>query len=189
VGTEIEIAPAQIELTPEQIAEAAERWPEHPEAEQRRRMNLSLIAKARHAQVADPTTGRRVFGGVQPGSGRKSKKRAAEAIAELAQGTRQKEVIDALFSGLDKGNSAAVRVATANKIVAIEREERELQLKEDEFDGQPKEELKGIVLKGLMRMVKQGDLSMSDIAKAAMEEDAEQNATIDLDPSAVHDAA
>lgn len=171
MGTDIEVVSDQIELTPEQLDEAKERWPELDAAEQAKRMKLSVIAKARHAQIADPLTGRRVFGGPQPGSGRKSKKRAAEAIAELAQGTRQKEVIDGLFSGLDKNNSAAVRVSTAVKIVAIERDERELQLKEDEFDGQPKEELKAIVLKGMLRMLQRGDLSMADIAKAAMEDD------------------
>jgi hypothetical protein len=189
VGTEIEATGnGHIELTAEQIDEAAKRWPELSEAEQHRRMTLSVLAHQRHQQIADPATGRRVFGGPQPGSGRRSKKRAAEAIAELAQGNRQKEVIDALFSGLDQGNSASVRAATAKKIIDIEREERELQLKEDEFDGQSKDELKGMLAKGLVRMISNGELSVQDLMQAASESDKAESEIVDADVVDVGDA-
>lgn len=153
------VAEDPIELTSDQLAEAAERWPDESEGEQRRRMMLSIRAKAKHEIIADPATGRRVFGGPQPNSGRKSKKRAAETIADLAQGDRQKEVIDALFSGLAPSEDAAVRVRTAAKIVEIERDERELQLREDEFTGMPKDELQRLLANGLARMIERGEIT------------------------------
>jgi hypothetical protein len=152
------VSDSPIELTPEQIEQARERWPDLDETEQKRRMTLSLRAKAKHDEIVDPETGRRAFGGPQPGSGRKPKKRVAEKIAELAQGERQKEVIDALFSGLHQDNSPAIRAATAAKIIGVEHQERELQLKEDEFQGMPKDELKRLVAAGFMRMIERGEM-------------------------------
>lgn len=185
-----------IELTPEQIEEARERWPECSEAEQGRRMMLSIRARAKHEEIVDPATGRRAFGGPQPGSGRKPKKRVAEKIAELAQGERQKEVIDALFSGLDKKNSPAVRAATASKIISVEHQERELQLKEDEFQGMPKDELKRLVAAGFMRMIERGEMpdlrtlipANSGEAPARQPYDLEGSAS-DVDDGSAADAA
>lgn len=113
--------------------EARERWPDEPPRERRRRAALSVKAKERHAEVVDPDSGRRAFGGPQPGSGRPKRKRVAAAIAELAQTTRHKEVVDAMFSGLTDP-SKAVRVRTATQITNIEHKERELEMAEERHE-------------------------------------------------------
>lgn len=138
--------------------EALERWPDLPQEERERRRKLSEAATAKHEQIADPETGRRVFGGPQPGSGRPRKQRVAERVAELAQGDRQKEVVDALFSGLNRKNSSDVRRRTAEAIVRIEHKERELQMKEDEFSEKPKDELIEYLVGTLAKLSRRGEL-------------------------------
>lgn len=142
------------------LDEAVEKWPELAEKprELQRRAKLSVTAQQRHRQVADPDTGRRVFGGPQPGSGRPRKQRVAERIAELASGERQKDVVDALFSGLSRRNSAAVRRDTAVKIVEIERRERELQIDEEVHETRPRDELEEKLAKTLAKLGERGEL-------------------------------
>jgi hypothetical protein len=138
--------------------EALERWPELEPEERERRRKLSEAASARHAQIIDPESGRRLFGGPQPGSGRPRKQRVAERVAELAQGPRQKEVIDALFAGLGKGNSSDTRRRTAEAIVRIEHQERELQMREDEFSEKPKDELLEYLIGLFAKLAARGEL-------------------------------
>jgi hypothetical protein len=137
--------------------EALERWPDLEPEDRERRRKLSNKAKERHAQVADPQTGRRVFGGPQPGSGRPRKKRVAEAVAEKAT-EEQERVVNALFSGLKKSNDPKVRVATAEKIIKIEHKERELQLHEDSFQGKSEEDFREWLEDRLVGLSLAGDL-------------------------------
>lgn len=157
--------------------EALERWPDLPQVERERRRKLSEAASARHAQVVDEDTGRRLFGGPQPGSGRPRKQRVAERVADLAQGPRQKEVIDALFAGLSRGNSSDTRRRTAEAIVRIEHQERELQMREDEFSDKPKDELMEYLITLFAKLGARGELpDISSMLPARQEFDVEATA-------------
>lgn len=107
--------------------EALEKWPEDtPEVRDGKRKR-SEIARAKHMVIVDDDSGQRMLGGPQPRSGPKSKKDIAEAISELADGERQREIIDALFSGLSTEQSPAVRGKAAERIVNIANEQREIE--------------------------------------------------------------
>lgn len=156
--------------------EAIEKWPDLEQGERERRRKLSIAAKERHNEIVDPETGRRKFGGPQPGSGRPRKKRAAEAIAERAQQEHDK-VARAIFSGLDPRNSPSVRVNTATKIIDIERKERELQLRESELDGKTDEEITELLINKLAewteagKLPDPGDLSSEPFVEGTVVED------------------
>lgn len=94
------------------------------EREARRQRALAL-----HKQV-DPVTGRRRFGGPQPGSGRPRKKRAAEMVAEAAQ-DEAKEITKVFKDLIDAKSPPAIRLAAAREWLAVENKEAELQLKEE----------------------------------------------------------
>lgn len=87
------------------------------------------LARELHAQV-DPDTGRRRFGGSQPGSGRPRKVRAAELVAEEAQ-KEARNIAKVLKEAIEPNQPITVRVAAAKQWIEIENKEAELQLKED----------------------------------------------------------
>lgn len=86
-------------------------------------------ARQLHQQI-DPETGRRLFGGPQPGSGRPRKKRAAEIVAEAAERSA-KDIIDAFKDALDPEQPASVRLQAAKQWLEVENREAALQLQED----------------------------------------------------------
>lgn len=166
---------ADITLTPEQEREAYEQYPEDSPAKALHRKRLSILATLRH-QYVDPSTGRHAFGGAQPNAGRKPTKRIGEALVEAAQG-RHKEVVDAAFSALQPGNDAMVRHRAAMNIARHEREERAMDMAEDEFARKTEDEVRGDATKLLAKMVREGRLSVEDIlssSKVDAEADAEE---------------
>lgn len=116
-------------------------------AERERR---SLAAKAAFAAGK--------FGGAQPGSGRpKTKKSANEQVSLRIAGIADK-VFDALEAGLDPELSAGVRVNTAKEILKIERDNRELDLKEKTYEDMSAKELQDNLVEKLWRAVQSGNL-------------------------------
>lgn len=105
------------------------------------RQRRSELARQLHNQVVDPETGRRAFGGRQPGAGRPRKVRAAELVAEEAKKSA-KEIVQALKDSLDPSNSISVRLQGARQWLEIENKEAALQLAEEkEFHAYSDDEL------------------------------------------------
>jgi hypothetical protein len=100
------------------------------EEDRQRRRELALRL---NSEVVDPETGRRKFGGPQPGAGRPRKKRAAEIVADEARKEANK-IIAALKDSLDPMNPASVRLQGAKQWLDIENKEAALQLQEDRED-------------------------------------------------------
>lgn len=100
-----------------------------PEERERRRKNALEL----HKQGK--------FGGAQPGSGRPpTKRRAAQKVAEAAEQNAQ-SIIEAFKAGVaaedanGRINPPSVRVQAAREWITVERQERELSLKEEKsFD-------------------------------------------------------
>lgn len=165
---------ADIVLTPEQEREAREQYPDVSEKQAIHRKKLSVLATLKH-QYVDPTTGRAVFGGPQPNSGRKATKRIGEALVEAAQG-RHKEIVDAAFAPISQGNDPMERHKAAMNIVKHEREQAKLDMAEDEFARKSEDEVRGDAVNLFVKMVMNGDLSLADIAAAANKNSAEGSA-------------
>lgn len=123
--------------------EALERWPDVAPQERARRKNLAEIAAARYATIVDDDTGQRMMGGAQPNSGKGGRKKSVvEKVAELADGERQKEVIDALFAPLASSEPAAVRGKGAERIIKMRIEHEEMERRDrEELRQLGKEEL------------------------------------------------
>lgn len=74
-----------------------------------------------------------IIGGKRPGQGRPS--RAAQGVAERIRNELQGKIFDALKDGLDPGKATIKeRMGAADLAIKIEREERQLELKEDQQD-------------------------------------------------------
>jgi hypothetical protein len=107
--------------------EALELWPDLSPGERTRRRKLKETQKARYETVVDDETGQRMMGGPQHQGQGGIKKAVMEAVADLANGDRQKEVIDGLFSGLDRKEAPAVRGKAAERIIKITHEQIEVE--------------------------------------------------------------
>ena len=157
--------------------EALERWPDVAPQERARRKNLAEIAAARYATIVDDDTGQRMMGGAQPNSGKGGRKKSVvEKVAELADGERQKEVIDALFAPLASSEPAAVRGKGAERIIKMRIEHEEMERRDrEELRQLGKEELadrlieaitKGGMAQAIFSRVAQGlpaaDVELSD---------------------------
>jgi hypothetical protein len=121
-----------------------------------RKREASERARAMHQEVVDPETGQRKFGGPQPGSGRPRKRPLGEELLKRAE-EKSDEVIDALFSGLEAENKSA-RSHAAREIIKLEREESELQLKEDAYDKTDEGKLIELLGPALARLAERGAL-------------------------------
>lgn len=139
--------------------EALERWPDlEPKERDRRRVAAENMA-AKHMVVVDDETGQRLVGGPQPRSGVKPKRDIAEAIADLADGERQRDVIEALFSGLHD-ESKAVRGKAAERIVGIAREHREAERRDHtDLANLTKDELAELIARGILALGMDSDLA------------------------------
>lgn len=93
------------------------------------------------------------FGGAQPGSGRPPiKRRAAQRVAEAAERASD-DLIAAFRAGLDPSQPATVRVNTAREWITVERQERELSLKEEKsYDDMSAGELKKAIMAKFLRL-------------------------------------
>ncbi len=146
-------------LTPEDLVAAAERWPDASPAKQRHWMKQSVLAKLRHQVVVDSTSGRRAFGGVQPGSGRK--KAMGDSLVAVAD-SRLKEIMDAIFSALDPKLAPEIRHKAGINILREVRKDRELDLKEDELDRASREDLVREAAIIMAEMARNGEIDLSD---------------------------
>lgn len=151
---------ADVVLTPEQEVEAAERWPDASKKKQIVNMKHSIVATLRHKIVADDGTGRRVFGGPQPGSGRP--KRLDETLVAAAE-SRQKEIIDAAFAPLSPGNPAMDRHRAAMNLAREAREVREQERRDDELDGASKDDLIKGATAVIAELLRSGEISVDDL--------------------------
>lgn len=116
------------------------------------RQRRSELARKLHNQVVDPSTGRRAFGGPQPGSGRPRKPRAAEVLAEEAR-KNQDLIVAAFKDALSPNQPVAVRVRAAERWIKIEHDEAALQNVENrELASLSQEELVDIVAAGFVRL-------------------------------------
>lgn len=156
-----------IVLTPEQEAEARERWPDYSPARAYQYMRLSVLAHLKK-QYVDPTTGRALFGGPQPNSGRKATKRIGAALVEAAQG-RQKEVIDAAFAPLAEGNDPMDRHKAALNLARHEQKEREMDIVEDEYARKTDADVRRDFARVVAEMVRSGQLSPEDLFEGSAE--------------------
>lgn len=172
---------ADIELTPTQLEEARAEYPELSDKARIHRKKLSVLAKLKH-QYVDPATGRAAFGGPQPNSGRRATKRIGEAIVEAAQ-SRHKEVVDAVFAPIDANSGAdpMQRHKAGMNIAKHEREERLLDMAEDEFARKTEDEVRNDAATLLAKLVMSGKLSMDDIKKG-------QEKPIDVESEDITDA-
>lgn len=93
--------------------------------------NYSPEEIARRSENAKALNREGRFGGAQPGSGRPpTKRRAAQKVAEAAE-KHSDEIIAAFREAVQPGNPASVRVQAAREWITVERQERELSLKEE----------------------------------------------------------
>ncbi len=148
-------------LTPEDEAAAAERWPDVSEKMRLHYMRQSILAKLRHQFAAQDGTGRRIFGGPQPGAGRKKAALGNSLVDEAAN--RQREIMDAVFAPLSpNGNTAIDRHKAAINIIREVRKDREVDMRADELERASREDLIKQTSEILAEMVRNGDISLDD---------------------------
>jgi hypothetical protein len=122
-----------------------------------------------HEIVVDEKTGRRKFGGPQPGAGRPRKRSAAdEMMKRLEKDDIRNGVVDALFGGTQVKNKTAAHRA-AERILQLEHRETELQLKEDAFDDLSKREAIALLAPIFAEFQRRGILPDFDINGSAVE--------------------
>lgn len=129
-----------------------------PPEERKRR---SELAKALHNKV-DPVTGRKLFGGRQPGGGRPKKKRVTEVLNEKIENDAD-EIYRALKHGL-KSESDKISLQAARQMVDISIKEIEYQMKEDKgIDEMATEELIDLIYSGVHRLNASGEVTFDFI--------------------------
>lgn len=156
----------EIDLTPEQVAEAAQRWPQFSAARQAQYMRMSILAHIKHQQVVDPETGRRAFGGPQPGGGPHKNKRIGQALLDEAQ-SRHREIINAAFAPLGPGNTPMDRHKAAMNIARHELLERQQEIIDDEYARKSDDEIRVEAAKLLASMIRAGQLDKDIINGSA----------------------
>lgn len=167
--------------------EALGRWPNMTTREREQRRQSAIRWAAKHATIIDDATGQRLLGGAQP---KRSKQGVMEVIAELADGDRQREVIDALFAPLDKNNDDAVRGKGAERIVRLRIEHDEIQRRDrEELRQLDKDALLDRLVEGILGSGSMsGDLMKKLSAGAAAAKVSANGTAYDVDVSA-EDAA
>ncbi len=158
-----EVAPAAVDndprFAPLSEEEKAERWPNHTPAQRDQYDRLRIQALKRHAsQEVDPVTGERSFGGPQRGSGRPRKDRAIHRLMEELQGDLQDDLVNAIKAGLSKKAGIHTRVKTAKIVYDLEREERKLQIAEEQHAEKTEEELREYLAEKLAKLQARGAL-------------------------------
>jgi hypothetical protein len=154
---------ADIVLTPQESAEADRRWPDDEEKKRYLRMRQSVLARLKHSIVADPKTGRRLFGGPQPSNGGGYKMKTLGATLVHAVQDRQQEIVDAAFSPLARGNDPMDRHRAAMNLAKFEHEQRQQEILEDEYERKSAEEIKSEAVEMFLEMIRSGDLSLDDL--------------------------
>lgn len=128
-----------MELSPEEI---------------QRRSKLATELGQRH----DPLTGRRVFGGHQPGSGRPKKRRATEIMNDEIE-KNAKDYWQRLHNIALNDPKSALAIQAIGQLVAIANKESDIQAREDrEMEKTSTEDLIEIVSTRLARLSESGKL-------------------------------
>lgn len=161
---------AEIVLDERHLAYARKRWPDASERMQHYRVRQAIWIRFQTAKPHPDDPTRRKVGGVQPGGGRRVTKQVGAALVEAAQ-ARQKEVIDAAFAPLSNGNDPMDRHKAAMNIAKLEREERAMEIVEDEYARKTNEDVLKEAAAIFVEMVRNGELSLDDIADADVVDD------------------
>lgn len=134
------------------------------------RLNLSEEERRRRSELAKRLHSQGKFGGAQPGSGRPRKKRASEIVADEAARMADK-MIQAFDDALDKKNPASVRVQAAKELLKIERDEAELQLKEEQaLEGMTTRQLIELITNRMGKIKELGPADLIDVLDLEAEE-------------------
>ena len=109
-------------------------------------------------EIVDPITGRRKFGGPQPGSGRPKKLRASEIVADRAR-THARDLVQVFIDAIQPNNSINTRVQAAKAWIELEQKEAALNLEEEEkHDGMTDEDLISNIAGAMIRLQEAGNL-------------------------------
>lgn len=135
------------------------------ESESKRR---SELAKQLHER-RDPITGRRLFGGHQPGAGRPKKRRATEVINEKIEANAL-DYWQRLHDIAMSKKADAISIQAINQIIMIANKETDIQTREDRsLDKVGTEELIEIVSSRVARLAESGKLQVADYEASAEE--------------------
>lgn len=127
------------------------------DAERQRRREQALEL---HKQV-DPLTGRRKFGGPQPGSGRPKKKRITESLNEKIEG-KSNEIFNTLERGMNSDDER-VALQAVKQMIEIATKEIEYQEREKrDFAEMSKDELIKLVMTNVSALANHGDIPILD---------------------------
>lgn len=153
-----------IALSPTEIEEAREEWPEATEKQQVSRMKMRKLMRLQHEIVVDPATGRRYVGGPQPQT--KAAQRRVDAALIEAADERIDEIRNAMFAPLSPKNPDMDRHRAAVNIVRETREARKHEMAEDELDGASDAEVRDLAMGIIREMFQGGDLDLAQIIDA-----------------------
>lgn len=139
--------------------------PEYSEAELKRR---SEQAKKNH-QMIDPVTGRRKFGGPQPGSGRPKKRRVTEVLNEKIEGEAE-NIFFELKNIMTSSKSEANKLRAIQTMLDVTVEEAKFKQQEQkDLDNMSAEDLVSLIEGGITKLSESGDLNLDFIDTEAVE--------------------
>jgi hypothetical protein len=162
-----------IELDERHWEYARRRWPKASTEMQAYRMRQSIWVRFEHQKPHPEDPNRRRLGGPQPNSGRRVNKRLGEALLEEAQ-RRQKEVIDAAFAPLSEDNDDWVRHKAAMRLAEHEREERKMEIIEDDYARRTDDDIRKEAAAVFLEMLASGEISLEDLSAGTVDGDAEE---------------
>lgn len=159
---------ALIQLDERHMEYARARWPDASERMQQYRVRQTIWVRFEHRKPHPDDPTRRRLGGPQPNSGRRVTKAIGAAIVEHFEG-RQKEVLDAIAAPLDpnSGASAMERHKAGMNIAKHAREERAMEIVEDEYARKTDDDVALEFAREMAQMVRSGELSLQDIQRMA----------------------
>src|SRR3989304_2804822 len=146
------------------VEEACARFMAISESERERRRDL---VRKMHDEVIDQETGRRKFGGPQPGSGRPRVTTATELAAEEA--AKHKDAIVQVFKdAIDPNNHISARLKGATEWIALEHKQMERDERdEDRLRRAKREELIDVIAFRLARAVSVGAIDLDGMLRKA----------------------
>lgn len=139
--------------------------PNYSEEELKRR---SEQAKKNH-QAIDPVTGRRKFGGPQPGSGRPRKRRVTEVLNEKIEGEAD-NIFYELKNIMTGSKSEANKLRAIQTMLEVATEESKFQQQEKkDLDNMSAEDLVSLIEGSVAKLSENGDLNFDFIDSEAVE--------------------
>lgn len=169
-----------IEITPELHAYALDRWPDVSDSMRAFRVRQTIWTRfmAMLPHPDDPS--RRKVGGAQPGSGGRTKRIGTTLMEAVRE--RQDEIVNAAFSAIDDKNDPGLRHKAAMNLAKLEREERMLEMAEDEHARKSAEELQREAAAMIAEMVRKGDVNLNDIIQGSATEVSTSDADVVPEP-------